>query len=157
MKMRAASACLVLAIAVSGCSEASEAERVAPEPIEQADEPASQPDQVPVPAEPTAPAAAAPAVPEPVAKAGPVTPAGVCDKIKAAVVASGEYSAAQIDGCFPVEGEDPDNPGFYITRLNAVCQQEVCGSVLLGWYAVEAKTGRVFEWDVATLSMGKEL
>lgn len=71
------------------------------------------------------------------------------------MIGRGDYPAQQASGCFEVTEQDP--PGFYVTRLNAVCQQEICGSVLLGWYAVEAKTGRVFEWDMGALEMGPEI
>lgn len=89
------------------------------------------------------------------APAVPVTADKVCSKIRAAVIGRGDYPASQVAGCFEVTEQDP--PGFYVTRLNAVCQQEVCGSVLLGWYAVEADTGRVFEWDIVTLEIGPEI
>src|SRR3954468_11451415 len=31
---------------------------------------------------------------------------------------------------------------FYIVRLHGRCREEICGSTLIGWYAVQKRTGR---------------
>ena len=54
---------------------------------------------------------------------------------------------SQIAGC---EVSDRANAqDFYVLRLNGLCREDVCGSVLLGWYGVERETGEVFDWDIA--------
>src|SRR5687768_3787327 len=64
----------------------------------------------------------------------------VCELITAAVVARGEYRAPQVAGC---DGGSEKPGGYIVTRLNAHCREPVCGSVLLGWYAVQQDTGHV--------------
>ena len=79
---------------------------------------------------------------------------GVCELITAAVVARGEYREPQVAGCDALSEE----PGGYLkTRLNGHCREPVSGSVLLGWYAVQQDTGRVFEWNMAEDAIGREI
>lgn len=65
------------------------------------------------------------------------------------------YPEARIAGC--EGGESEDIPGLIVLRLNAVCRQELCGSVLMGWYAVDVETMRVWEWDVEAWQLGEEI
>ena len=78
----------------------------------------------------------------------------VCELITAAVVARGEYREPQVAGCDTMS-EKPG--GYLVTRLNGHCREPVCGSVLLGWYAVQRDTGRVFEWNMAEDALGPEI
>jgi hypothetical protein len=80
----------------------------------------------------------------------------VCALVKNAVVARGQYQEAHIAGC---DGSAPneDLNGYAVVRLNAYCREEICGSVLLGWYAVQLGSGRVFEWNVADWQLGPEI
>ena len=79
-----------------------------------------------------------------------------CDLAIAAVVAAGIYGSAQIQGC---AGGAPEEaaPNFNLLRLNAYCHEEICGSVLLGWYLVDTESGRVWEWDMAEDARGAEI
>ena len=53
---------------------------------------------------------------------------------------------------------DSDVPrGFYLVVLHGRCREEICGSTLIGWYAVQRSSGRVFEWDVGESRLGKPL
>lgn len=53
------------------------------------------------------------------------------------------------------EGSGP--PGYYVMALRAHCREEMCGSTLMGWFAVKKATGEVFEWDVAEWRVGQAL
>lgn len=68
-----------------------------------------------------------------------------CEATTQALVENGYFSASQIAGCDG--GKDSGQPGFYLLRVNAYCHQEICGSVLLGWYGVDEVTGQVHDWD----------
>lgn len=78
-----------------------------------------------------------------------------CNDLIEAVIAAGSYRASQIAGCGEGQGEAARN--LTILRLNAHCREEICGSVLLGWYAVETGTGRVWEWDIGEEEFGREI
>jgi len=80
----------------------------------------------------------------------------VCKLVKSAVVAQGQYRETQIAGCDgTVQNEYPE--GYTVVRLNGFCREQVCGSVLLGWYAVQQTSGRVFQWNVADWALGPEI
>ncbi|VVT05008.1 hypothetical protein ERY430_41175 [Erythrobacter sp. EC-HK427] len=69
-------------------------------------------------------------------------------------MANGTYRDEQIYGCElgPREGTD-----LHTGRLNAHCREEICGSVLLGWYAVDLEAGRVYDWDYEEWQPGEEI
>jgi hypothetical protein len=79
----------------------------------------------------------------------------MCELAKDAVSAEGLYDKTIMAGCDGGVSEEMSD--YYILRLNSHCQEDVCGSVLLGWYAVEKDTGRVFVWNVADWSLGDEV
>jgi hypothetical protein len=83
--------------------------------------------------------------------------AKACNLIKAALVARGDFKATDIAGCDGII-DSANPPGFRVTRVNGYCHEEICGSVLLGWFAVEEDTGRVFEIaDVGDWKLGSEV
>ena len=47
--------------------------------------------------------------------------------------------------------------GFYVLALHSNRQCDGICSTNMGWFAVEKKTGRVFEWDVAEMELGKPI
>jgi len=53
------------------------------------------------------------------------------------------------------EGGTPE--GYYVLGLRAHCREALCGSTLMGWFAVETATGAVFEWDVVEWRPGPEV
>jgi hypothetical protein len=66
------------------------------------------------------------------------------------------YRAEQMTGCDG--GTDENNPGYYVLRVNGFCRDpQGCGSVLLGWYAVEAATGAVHDMDVGEWQIGQRI
>ena len=87
-----------------------------------------------------------------------------CTGTPPAAVASAEVATAQVTAarglplghvasCDPVRAEDSP-AGYHVLGLRAVCNQDLCGSTLMGWFAVEKATGAVFEWDVAESRLG---
>lgn len=83
--------------------------------------------------------------------------AKTCDRLKASLVASGDFEEKNIAGCDGII-DSSNRPGFRIARVNGYCDEEICGSVLMGWFAVEEDTGRVFEVaDVADWKLGSEV
>ncbi|QDH34743.1 hypothetical protein E2E27_10665 [Porphyrobacter sp. YT40] len=89
--------------------------------------------------------------------AGPVTSEDqACNRVMAVLAANKTYRAEQMASCDG--GEDDNNPGYYVLRVNAYCRDpQGCGSVLLGWYAVEAATGAVHDMDAAEWSVGQRI
>jgi hypothetical protein len=72
------------------------------------------------------------------------------------LAANKTYRADQLAGCDG--GRDENNPGYYVLRVNGVCRDpQGCGSVLMGWYAVGAATGAVYEWEVAEWQLGPRI
>ena len=71
-----------------------------------------------------------------------------CRQAIQAQIDAGLYEASQIAGCDHVRPEGAPND-YYVLRLNSQCREEICGSVLLGWYGVEKGTGRVYDWDIS--------
>ena len=80
-----------------------------------------------------------------------------CNAVQTTLAAAKRYSEAEMAGCDGiVDNQNPD--GFRVLRVNGYCEQDVCGSVLLGWYALQLATGRVFEIsDLSELAIGSEV
>lgn len=51
--------------------------------------------------------------------------------------------------------KDPELPGYYIVSLHAYCREELCGSTLMGWFAVRQTDGAVFDFEVGEWQVGK--
>jgi hypothetical protein len=49
--------------------------------------------------------------------------------------------------------EEPS--GYQIVGLHGPCVEEVCGSTLMGWFAVRKENGDVFEYDVGESKLGR--
>lgn len=85
---------------------------------------------------------------------GPVTSDDqACQRVMEVLVANKVYRPEQMQNC--EIGLDENNPGYYFGRVNAYCREPICGSVLLGWYAVEAKTGTVHQWNYSDWAVGE--
>jgi len=79
-----------------------------------------------------------------------------CERVMSVLAANKTYRADRMAGCDG--GKDDNKPGFYVLRVNAYCRDpQGCGSVLLGWYAVEASTGAVHDMDVAEWTVGPRI
>jgi len=79
-----------------------------------------------------------------------------CERVMAVLAANTTYRAEQMAGCDG--GVSDEFPGYYVLRVNAHCRDpQGCGSVLLGWYAVEAASGAVHDWDVGEWRIGARI
>lgn len=76
-----------------------------------------------------------------------------CRVAKARVAAGLHRPLSRIPFCETLRAADSPR-GFYVVGLRGLCREEICGSTLIGWYAVQERTGRVFEWDVAEDRVG---
>lgn len=92
------------------------------------------------------------------ASSQPVTTAeAACDVATARVTAEKHLPAGHVAYCDPI-GEADGRPRYYIMGLRAHCLEDVCGSTLMGWFAVERATGDVFEVDdVAEWTLGRRV
>ncbi len=79
-----------------------------------------------------------------------------CERVMSILAANKSYRAEQMAGCDG--GKDDTNPGYYLLRVNGYCRDpEGCGSVLLGWYAVDGATGAVHDMDVGEWQIGPRI
>ncbi|HEX2763488.1 MAG TPA: hypothetical protein VHM92_06540 [Allosphingosinicella sp.] len=91
------------------------------------------------------------------AHAAPVRTGGAaCALAKSRVAAHLHRSRSSIPGCETIDAAYSPR-GFYVLALRGWCREEVCGSTLIGWFAVEKRNGRLFEWDVAELRLGRPI
>lgn len=91
------------------------------------------------------------------AHAAPVrTGVAACALAKARVAAQLHRRQSSIPGCDPLRAQDSPQ-GFYVLALRGWCRQPICGSTLIGWFAVQKRTGRVFEWNVGDWRLGPPL
>lgn len=82
-----------------------------------------------------------------------------CDLTKARVAARGHFPKSAIAFCDVIVPEAQPK-GFYVLGLHGKrddCGDEVCGSTLMGWFAVQKATGQVFEWDINEDRPGKRV
>jgi hypothetical protein len=87
--------------------------------------------------------------------AAPVrTVKAACERVKTRVSAVERFPLSIIAFCDIIGAADSPR-GFYVLALhsNRHCDG-ICGSTNMGWFAVEKRTGRVFEWDVAEMKLG---
>lgn len=91
------------------------------------------------------------ATPEPVASAE-----AACDVATAGVTAERGLPASHVAVCEGIPEEDSP-AGYYVMALRAHCREELCGSTLMGWFAVEKATGEVFEVDVNDWEVGRAI
>jgi hypothetical protein len=90
----------------------------------------------------------------PSAQAAPVRSGeAACALAETRVAAHLHRARPRIAGCETILSTHTSR-GFYTLGLHGRCRETVCGSTLVGWYAVGKRTGRVFEWDVAEWRLG---
>lgn len=87
------------------------------------------------------------------------TEKAACSLTKARVAARGHFPISAIAFCdFIVPEAQPK--GFYVLGLHGKrddCGGDICGSTLMGWFAVQKATGQVFEWDINEDRPGKRV
>lgn len=79
-----------------------------------------------------------------------------CALAKARVAAHLHRTRASIPACETLRAVDSPR-AYYILALRGWCRETICGSTLIGWFAVHKRSGRVFEWDVGEDRLGMEL
>lgn len=88
-------------------------------------------------------------------RAAPVrTQRAACHRAKTRVSAVRHFPASVVAFCDPIRAADSPRD-FYVLALhsNRHCD-DIC-STNMGWFAVEKRTGRVFEWDMAEDKLGE--
>lgn len=85
----------------------------------------------------------------------PITGAeAACDVAKMQVTAQRHLPADHVASCEALpEADGPD--GYYILALYGHCDEDLCGSTKMGWFAVQKTTGAVFQWDMGDLRLGR--
>ena len=87
-------------------------------------------------------------------QASPVrTQDAACAVAKATVSARRRFPVSRIALCDMSDAVHRPR-GFYVVGLHGWCREEICGSTLMGWFAVQKATGRVLQWDVAENKLG---
>lgn len=79
-----------------------------------------------------------------------------CALAKSRFIARDHFPASRIGSCEVLSPRDSPR-GFYVLVLRSNRKCDGICSTLLGWFAVEKATGRVFDWDVAEDRPGVEL
>lgn len=97
--------------------------------------------------------------PAPAGAASVTTEKAACKLTKVRVAARDHFPVSALSFCdFIVPEAQPK--GFYVLGLHGKrydCGDDVCGSTLMGWFAVQRTTGQVFEWDDAEDKPGQEV
>src|SRR3954447_12518405 len=89
--------------------------------------------------------------------AAPVRAAkAACERVKTRVSAVEHFPLSIVAFCDPIR--EADSPrGFYVLALHSNRHCDGICSTNMGWFAVEKRTGRVFEWDVAEMKLGQPI
>lgn len=81
------------------------------------------------------------------------TEKAACNRIKGYVSAVEHFPASAIAFCDIIGAADSPT-GFYVMALHSKRQCDGICSTNMGWFAVEKRTGRVFNWDTADMKLG---
>jgi hypothetical protein len=88
------------------------------------------------------------------AHAAPVRTGGAaCALAKARVAAHLHRIPSSIPDCETLRAVDSPQ-GYYLLALRGWCREPICGSTLIGWFAVRKRSGRIYEWDVPEMRLG---
>ena len=79
-----------------------------------------------------------------------------CAVATARVTAERGLPVSHVAMCDHITKED-GRPGYHIMALRAHCREEMCGSTIMGWFAVREATGEVFEVDVNDWEPGRRV
>jgi hypothetical protein len=87
--------------------------------------------------------------------AAPVrTAKAACERVKTRVSAVEHFPVLTIALCDTIGAVDSPK-GFYVLALHSNRHCDGICSTNMGWFAIEKRTGRVFEWDIAEMKLGK--
>ena len=92
--------------------------------------------------------------PASVSAAPATTEKAACDLTKARVAARGHFPVSAIAFCDMALSEEWPKR-YYVLALHSTRKCDGICSTLMGWFAVEKRTGRVFEWDINEDKTGK--
>jgi hypothetical protein len=88
-------------------------------------------------------------------EAAPVrTAKAACERVKTRVSAVEHFLVSVVAFCDTIGAADR-RKGFYVLALHSNRRCAGICSTNMGWFAVEKRTGRVFEWNVAEMELGK--
>lgn len=78
-----------------------------------------------------------------------------CAAATAKVAALRQLPPAHVASCEAASHSDV--PGYYVVSLRGHCREEMCGSTLIGWFAVRKADAAVFEFNVGEWKVGQPL
>jgi hypothetical protein len=91
----------------------------------------------------------------PLDSAAPVrSPKVACERVKARVSAVKHFRRSIVAFCDPIGAADSPKH-FYVLALHSNRHCDGICSTNMGWFAVDKRTGRVFDWDVAEMKLGQ--
>lgn len=79
-----------------------------------------------------------------------------CALVEARFAARNRFPKSRLGFCDVIAAANSP-PGFFVLALHSTRKCDGICSTLLGWFAVERSTGRVFDWDVGEWELGAEL
>jgi hypothetical protein len=89
--------------------------------------------------------------------AAPVrTPKAACERVKTRVSEVRHFAVSAVAFCDMIGPADSPK-GFYVLSLHSNRRCEGICSTNMGWFAVGKRTGRVFEWDIAEMRLGRPI
>jgi hypothetical protein len=89
--------------------------------------------------------------------AAPVrTAKAACERVKTRVSSVEHFPVSIVAFCDTLRAADSPK-GFYVLALHSNRHCDGICSTNMGWFAVEKRTGRVLEWDVAEMKLGRPI
>lgn len=82
------------------------------------------------------------------------TEKAACARVKNYVSAARHLSVSTISSCDFIAPAD-SRRGYYVMALHSRRPCDGMCSTNMGWFAVHKKSGRVFEWNIAEMKLGK--
>src|SRR4051794_11583251 len=79
-----------------------------------------------------------------------------CDRVKTRIAAIRHFPVSAVAFCDPIRAADGPK-GYYVLALHSNRRCDGICSTNMGWFAVQKETGRVFEWDVAQMKLGRPM
>lgn len=92
-----------------------------------------------------------------VAAASIVSQDNACATLKDQIAMTGQIASPASEwGCEFIE-ESRIPSGFYLVALRGTCHEDICGSTLIGWYAIRMENGQVSKWDIGEWKLGERI